>query len=285
MEEEARNRVISEARREAGLPDPDSDILHGGTSGPVQSDEPIQLHGTRDLPPIVAQTLAKHKATKETPKEDDAGKLRLLSKKDARILLSVREMIVSHMQREEQARRSSVITVINPDQFRIAPNSIESLIAQALRGNDAGLHINDIIPRLEALGWRTTSVHHKYTEVYRAIRRHYYMFEKLGRAKFRLREAFAQRPAEPRSPRQSNPTSKKLTTIKDIAIGVVQKFGDAASSPSIVWAIMLRMGYDCSYSSVYKAMQDEKVFKRDGFFYSLGNANADKKSPEKSKRA
>jgi hypothetical protein len=281
MEEEMEKNTVSQARKDAGLPDTDE-----GYERPVSPP-------AKKLPPIVEATLAKNKITtiedteEEEVDQEDEERPRLLSKKDARILLSIRELIASHMQREEQVRRGRTITVVDSNKFRIGANSIENYIARALQNSETGMHLNDIITGIEALGWRTTSVHHKYAEVYRAIRQHYYMFEKMGKAKFRLRAAFSQRPMDRTPISISVDTNKgKLTTLKDIAVSVVEKFyAPPGIYPSLVWAIMRRMGYDCSYSAVYKAMQDESKFVKEGFFYALAGSNADKKSPEKSKRS
>src|ERR1700722_3442634 len=261
MDEAQKATSLNDVRRECGLPTDSSPTY-------------------KSVPPIVAETLATNLHTEEEDK-------RLLTKKDARILLEVRDMISFHLNREERLRRSNAITVIDPDQFQISPTSIESYIAKVLRGNDDGLHLSEIIERLEQIGWKTTSVHHKYAKVNSAIRRHYYMFDKVGKAKFRLRAAFEPRPIErTTAAHQSDPNKDKLITIKDIVVGVVQKFyAPPGLYPSVVYAILQRMGYNCSYSAVYKAMQDESKFVREGFVYALAGTNANKKSATKSKRA
>ena len=253
METQADN-AISRARAEAGLPDLDKGY-------------------TLKIPAIVANTIIENKNRNKVK--------HIIGKDDADFLVSIRNFLYSYAKREEEIKKCKRITVINKDQFNIDPDSIEALIGRILQNEEKGLHITDIITKLEQLGWQTTSTYHKYNAVYRAINKHYYMFEKMGKAMFRLRNAFSNRPVD-KTPISHSELSKEPLTIKDVVVEIFKTFSTSEGLyPSLVWSVMRKMGYDYSYSAIRKVMQDKKNFKRSGFIYSLKSKDASKKTPTK----
>jgi hypothetical protein len=233
-----------------------------------------------DLPPIVVEMIANASAKPKKEKDET----RIISKRDTRTLLLVRDMILAHKEREELRRKCRTITTVEPAQFDLDPTSTVAFIFRALQDNETK-HINTIIANIEQLGWTTTSTYHKYSEVYSAINKHYYMFDRVGRATFRLREAFSNR-TQTRSERIVRPQtpSQDLVRLKDVAAYVVQKFyRKPGLSAHLVWSIMRHIGYSCHYSSVQRVMQDKKLFSRRGRCYTT-KRNA-KTSPKENPRA
>lgn len=188
-----------------------------------------------------------------------------------RMLLMVRQLIDGYKNDQEELERSLEITIVDSTDVGINLNSIEYFIARVLKGNEQGMHVTNIIDALGGLGYTINSEHHKYSTVYRACSDNYYMFMRVGKATFKLREAFFNRkPARPvQIVKPESLPSDKVTTFTDIIVSVVKDFQtEYGIYPGRVWNIMNHIGYKCSYSAVHRAMQGD-LFIRDGFAYFL----------------
>lgn len=199
----------------------------------------------------------------ESPKQSKTK-----NNKDLRRLIFARELLRRQAEIEEEKSRAQDLREVDQTNYVVNPTSIEAYLLRVLVPTEESLHINDIIERIEALGWVSTSKYHKYSRVHSALRKNYFMFMKVGKAEFKLREGFRGRKPEKivRIVAQENEPAK-LITIKDIVYDVSKTYQDAEGTyPSRVHNIMKRIGYKCNYSSVYRAMQSD-LFTRDGFWY------------------
>jgi len=190
-----------------------------------------------------------------------------LKKSDIRILLAVREMLRKQAHQAELHKQSHTITEVDQKEYILDVNSLESYIVRVLSSSKTPVHITDIISKCEQLGWETSTVHHKYATVYRALKDNYYMFSKVDKATFTMRAGFIGEKPEKNEHKEDQVYNPDVPTITDVVLSVAEKFQtESGIYPSRVHYIMKRMGYKCGYSSVYRAMQDER-FSRNGYWY------------------
>lgn len=190
-------------------------------------------------------------------------------KNNVQDLITVRNLLRIGDALEEQHKRAIDIREVDQANYVVRSTSIESYLLRALYATEEGLHINDIIARIEVLGWASTSKYHKYAQVYSALNKNYFMFMRVSKGKFKLREGFrGRKPAKLQQPQPAqNQGQAKLITIKDIVYDISKLYqDDSGIYPSRAHDIMKHIGYSCHYSSVYRAMQTD-LFTRDGFWY------------------
>jgi hypothetical protein len=189
------------------------------------------------------------------------------SKSQLKKLLLAQELLRQQKLLEEQKKRALDIRNVDQSNYVVAPNSIESYLLRVLSPTDAPIHINNIIEQMEAIGWKTSSKYHKYSRVYSALKLNYALFTKVGKATFKLREGFRGRKPIKTTSATLKAEDNKLITIKDISYDLAKRYADSEGIyPSKLYHIMKHIGYNCNYSSVYRAMQSE-LFTRDGFWY------------------
>jgi hypothetical protein len=195
-----------------------------------------------------------------------------LKRKDVRLLLTAREFVKDYNRLCEEKERALDIKVVN---VAINNSSTEALILKALSNIQDGLHINDIIIRLEKLGWVSESKYHKYDLVRKTLSDNYFMFQRIAPATFKLREGFRGRPPEKTQPVIRHKTkSNKLTSLEDIVVWCAKK-QNSNTYPGSVYYALRQCGYRCAYTSIYKIMQGKNFIKK-GFWYRL-NAHKDAK--------
>jgi hypothetical protein len=220
------------------------------------------------------------------PELPSASIVHKLGRRDVRLLLTVRDIIKEYKRQQEEKARALDIKIVNPESVGIDDNSTESYIIRALSTTDDGLHINTIIEAIESMGWISDSKYHKYSHVRKTIAENYFMFQKIAKATFKLREGFRKRvPAKnPEDRRKPIENVGKLTTLEDIIETVIRKRqGKFGMYPAGVWYILKRMGYKFSYTTVHAAMQNDR-FNRDGFWYTINANNKNAKSAKSTKQ-
>lgn len=192
------------------------------------------------------------------PRETKAQKVKRL----------MEELLFRRAYEAEIKRRATTISKVDANQYTLQPNTIEHLLYQSLSANPK--HITDIITDIEALGWKSNSKYHKYAQVHKALRSNIYMFVRVGSATFKLRNGFNGAHIEKPAPKeQANKDSENIPTITDIAIDITKRYQETNGIyPGRVHQIMNEIGYRCSYSGVYRAMQS-KPFVKEGFWYRL----------------
>lgn len=196
-----------------------------------------------------------------------------IKRKDISVLLYVRETLRRQIHAADEKRRAKHIKQVDKSIYLIQPCSIVSYIRQALLTSESPLHINHIIERIETLGWKSSSVYHKYSQVHKALRTNSYMFCRVGKASFKLCVAFSGHlPTTEARQAHRKSLGPKLTTFKDVVVNIAKEYQKTnnGSYPGQIHYVMMCMGFSCSYSTVYRAMQSEE-FVRDGYWYSLRN--------------
>lgn len=199
----------------------------------------------------------------------------IISRQHAKFLTNVARVLHQHKKQEQNAEQALSIRLVSQKQFAIKQDSTEAYIKRVLLDQQDGLTIVQIIDHIEALGWISESKYHRYNLVAKTLRQCYYMFDRFeadGKmSKYKLRTAFLpQHPIE-RTVSAAIVADATIPTTKDLVVGVIQYKGlnKHGTYPSQVWTLLQHMGYDLTYKAVRLAMQDEKVFKRNGFWYAL----------------
>lgn len=200
-----------------------------------------------------------------------------MKRRDIKILLIVRELIRRQARDAAQKRRAENIRQVDKSEYTLKPGTIEDYIYRVLSIANAPIHINWIIAHIEGLGWQSSTVYHKYAQVYKALRDNDYMFVKVSKATFKLREGFKtgtfkKLPSKSeRLPFHDRPNPDSLPTITDLIVSTMQNYQETDGiNPSRVHYILERMmgPHSPAYSTIYKAMQNEK-FIRNGYLYKL----------------
>jgi hypothetical protein len=190
------------------------------------------------------------------------GKKSRVSKRDAKVLMYLYQVLQSQKEDEIAAAQGKAIIKIDADRYVAKPNSLSHhLYAILLAAGKDGIHINDIIARLEQSGYQLRSQYHKYSHIHSALRRASYMVLRMGRGKFRLRNGFI--PSVRMQPTSAAPitnskteTSTKIPTLADIAKHVVEQCGDEPNlTPRTVWVIMQQMNFHCNLDYLLARMR------------------------------
>lgn len=145
---------------------------------------------------------------------------------------------------------------IDQSEFVLNPTTLETFIVKVLCNVDY-LHINDIIFKIEALGWKSKSAYHKYSVINKALNNNV-MFMRTGKGTYKLREGFKCNIPK-KIARAKKSYNTPIPTLKDIVSNVINQYKQSNKytdvSPTIIHNLMRKMGYNCSYSSVRRAMQ------------------------------
>lgn len=206
------------------------------------------------------------------PIKKTVSKVSSLKKTDLRTLLIVRELLKKEAFQAVEKRRAHDIKEIDQSEYSIKTNSIEAFIMRVLFASEEPIHINRIIEQIEALGWKSNSIYHKYKQVYDVLTDSSYMFQNTGGACFKLREGFRGRLPEKTERSPLHERTETIPTIKDIVINVSKTFATKNGVyPGQVHYIMGRCGIECSYGVVYRIMQTN-AFVKNGFWYRLNDA-------------
>lgn len=138
-------------------------------------------------------------------------------------------------------------------EFKINPNSTQTLITQILKANPNGLHINSIIDELAKLGRVSKSKYHYYSHISALLHKHYLVFEKIGKATFKLR---APTKIDAVVKNRATTISKSSPTIKHMALWAQKKYGDKfGASPSDIANLLNHIGVDCTTETVRRALK------------------------------
>jgi hypothetical protein len=198
----------------------------------------------------------------------------VIPRRSAKFLERVAAVLFNHYKQEASEKQAADIKVVDQTEFIVQPGSTEHFIQQVLLASPHGLHTNQIIEQIEAAGWVSESKYHRYSAVNKALRQHYYMFASVkdgDKRKYKLRLAFRPdyHPKKIGVVKRQRRQDDKIPTLKDIIADTIRHCKKQTMYPSKVVSILQRMGYDVTYNAVHIAMQDETVFRRDGFQYGL----------------
>jgi hypothetical protein len=120
---------------------------------------------------------------------------------------------------------------------------------------------------MQTLGFTTKSKYHLYSNVAKEVSKNNYMFAKTGKGLYRLREAFRGIRPEKLSTREHINFTEDIPSLRDIVIHFAKEYQtENGTKPFRVWNIMNLMGLKCSYSSVYRCMQNIPCEKKDGWY-------------------
>jgi hypothetical protein len=210
------------------------------------------------------------------PKQPEPpARVPIIPRRSAKFLERVAAVLYNHYKQEANERQAADIKVVDQAEFVVIPGSTEHFIQQALLANSHGLHINEIIEAIEAAGWVSESKYHRYSAVNKALRQHYYMFASIRDGKtrrYKLRLAFRSdyKPKKIGVSLREKRQGANIPTLKDIVADIIRQCKKQLIYPSKIVSILQGMGYrDVSYKSVHAAMQDETIFRREGFAYGL----------------
>jgi hypothetical protein len=205
--------------------------------------------------------------TADTVKDKPVSKVKVakkarVSKRDAKVLIYLHQVLQSQKEDEIAAAQGKAIIKIDSDRYVAKPNSLSHhLYAILLAAGKDGIHINDIIDRLEQSGYQLRSQYHKYSHIHSALRRSSYMVLRMGRGKFRLRNGFIplvrmQPDSEKTLTNSKAATIAKIPTLTDIAKHVVEQCGDEPKlTPRTVWVIMQQMNFHCNLDYLLARMR------------------------------
>jgi|ERR1700722_9679943 len=138
-------------------------------------------------------------------------------------------------------------------EFKIDPNSTQTLITQILKANPNGLHINSIIDELAKLGRVSKSKYHYYSHISSLLHKYYYVFEKVGKATFKLRIPITINAIQKK---KTALVSKSPLTIKQLALWAQKKYGDKfGRNPTDIKQLLNHIGIDCTTETVRRALK------------------------------
>jgi hypothetical protein len=205
---------------------------------------------------MIDSKASKIEKPKTAPAAQDAKK-RHVSRRDMRVLMMLRQVLLDHEEAETIRERAQTITKVEPAAFMPKPGTIEHYLCLAIgQAGDQGVHINDVITSMERGGFHFNSQYHKYAQVHSALRRNEFMFVKVKPATFRLRVAFKH--AEPVVKTAVVVSHKhndtKIPSLIDCALGIARKYKDRNLSPKQIWLTMRKMGYECSLEYITRVL-------------------------------
>jgi hypothetical protein len=175
----------------------------------------------------------------------------ILSKKDINTLFVVREVIKDYNHRLEKKRQALDIRTVDQRPYVINSTSAEAFIIRALHLADRPLHFNEIVDKIEALGWKSYSKYHKFSYLEKVLRNSYYIFDRVGPATFALRGAFSTKStAIVEVPKEKLDLTSPIPTLSDIVRSIIET--ETVNKVADVHQIMTEIGYDVSYSSIRK---------------------------------
>lgn len=187
--------------------------------------------------------------------------------KEIRLVLYARELVKKKAVQKENERRAKQISIVDQSKYVVKIDSIECYILKFLSAIDEPAHIIRIINEIEKLGWKTTSKYHKYKQVLNALCKNDYMFFRCGDGMFKLCEGFKGHKPIDIAPLAKRERPAKLTRIKDVVAGVVKNYqSDKGISAAHVYYIMTQMGFKCSATSIYRAMQSNEFIKENSWY-------------------
>lgn len=150
------------------------------------------------------------------------------------------------------------INEVDQSEYVLKLSDIETYIVKALSNGKQS--ISYIIDKIESLGYKFNTTHHKYNSIHRVLNKNFYMFRKHGKGFYSLRQGY-QCIQNKKSIQKKKQHNSSIPTLKQVIENVAAKYiHDMTITPSIMHNIMKRMGYNCSYSSVRSAMLNSDKF-------------------------
>lgn len=168
------------------------------------------------------------------------------------------------------------VSKVKPKPLKLNPRTLVYHIFSMLGRYNRPLHISEMIKKLEKKNLLQNYGLHKYSSVYSVISKHYELFDKSGKATFSIRQAFKNKvistsiATQPKKQPQVKTLHRTVKSLIEIVVGAAKEVSNPVGTyPGIVQQFLSKMGYEISYSSVYRIMQDRKLFSRQGFWYQL----------------
>jgi hypothetical protein len=184
----------------------------------------------------------------------------------SKIKSNIKNMALRHAKSVKKLRKSQ--RFIKVESKKPNNKSLETLIFRILSASSPK-HITDIIIELETIGWKSDSLYHKYNIVQRALTANYYTFEKVGIGTYQIRSSI-KGIKEPKiiGKKFHIDMTKSIPKMKDLVENVIIEYAphNDLSASDVHYIITCSMGINCSYSSVRRALQDDR-FKRNGKWY------------------
>lgn len=193
----------------------------------------------------------------------------LISKRDVKIMLTVREWFRTAKAQEQEKQRALDIKTSEPVIFN--PKSLISKILNLFVDKNKPQHITSIITQLETSGYTFKSLYHKYNTVRNTIRNNYFLFVRVGKGIYKLRQGLntKEQPIITPTNRVQRQRTNTIPKIKDAVIEAAKMYSkEEGIWPGRVCYILNRSGFKCGYSTVHRIMQKEP-FIRNGFLYKV----------------
>lgn len=174
----------------------------------------------------------------------------VFSKKEIRVLLFATKIITDYNKAVDNIKRRKTIVKIDPNKIIKNNNSTLSYLEKALSSADEnGLHIYSIIENMEKLGWQSKSKYYKCAQIYSVIHNNSYMFHKVKKATFKLREGFFKTQTVINKPKETTKqVGNNIPTMKTIIGEIVSKSKNKNKlSTFSVYQKLIMSGFDISY--------------------------------------
>lgn len=161
---------------------------------------------------------------------------------------------------EEKKLRAKTVTKFQP---KTNERSLFSYVMKVLASEKTGLHINDVIDKVSALGYQFKSKYHTYSQVYSIFSSNPSIFKKTKRATFTLRSGLigekTPKPAVARSasnrPVVAVGVAKlSIPSTKDVVRDLAQT-GGITNAIEMYYAL-LGLGVSISYATTKKHMKE-----------------------------
>jgi len=192
----------------------------------------------------------------------------ILTSKDVKLLLATRDLVEEYRVRLEEHLRANTFTTTKANSLSFSTNTIYWYVFSVLSTAKVPLHVNTIISRMETKGWVSKSKHHKYSQIRQILTDNFSVYKKVAPATFVIRPGFKRKSQiEVTKKIETFSLSTEEASTTDLVVSMIAKYG--SMYPGSIWLLTKRMGLNYTYNSIYKSLQNENVFMRDGYCYQI----------------
>jgi hypothetical protein len=153
--------------------------------------------------------------------------------------------------------------------FPYAPGTLAAKAFSILLRHKRPLHISELLQKLTSERAFHT-VHHRYSELSRALRQHSILFEKTTKATYTVRLGF-RKLQKPETIKVVLPIDRggEITSLLDLVVSLTRECTTPMGVyPGLIFNLLRSMEIQCSYDGVRRVMQTNQ-FERNGTWYKL----------------